>query len=166
MSFNVICNSDDAHYGDNDVYDLTYQFDWCSIPEGEYEMTWSFQMHLKSHPVSGNDHFEHAVSSISLRDLGIKNTYRCLEEQSSAATSGVIGFCQQLLPEGSNANADNNDDKVWTKAISYATWNDNPPVKLMRPTSNTFRVVMLGKSLEIQTYVNKAYTLILHFKKC
>ena len=161
MSFNVICNSSDAYGGDGE-YNFTYQFDWNSIPEGEYELTWSFQVKLRTHTTQ-TDHFENSVSAISLPDLGIKNTFRCSSTASSATTSGVIGFCQQYLPEGSEDDA---GAYYWTKAVSYALWHDNPPVKLMRPSASIFRVLILKEDLEVKDDFSKDYVLILHFKKC
>lgn len=152
MSFNVICNSNDALEGDGE-YNLSYQFDWNSIPEGEYEMSWSFrQIGVEATPIA--DVFENSIQAISLPDLGIKNSYRCAATQSSAITSGIIGFCQQTVVD------------INTQTISLALWNDNPPVKMSRPNASVFRVHLLATDLTLAADYDKAYTLILHFKKC
>lgn len=149
MSFNVICNSNDALEGDGE-YNLSYQFDWNSIPEGEYEMSWSFRQIR----VDADDAYENSIQAISLPDLGIKNSYRCKELQSSATTSGIIGFCQQIVVD------------IESETISIALWNDNPPVKMSRPNASVFRVHLLANDLTLAADYDKAYTLILHFKKC
>ena len=54
MSFSVVIDSVDA-YATNSVYDKKYAIDWSFLPEGEYDLTFSFEDKLfynKKHEIS------------------------------------------------------------------------------------------------------------------
>lgn len=140
------------------THDKTYLFDWSILPEGEYEMTFSFisstKKVLEAEAESGlTALLVEAVIPFSSERYAVKsNGY--------ANTSNIIGF---IKPEGV--------DGVWidpTTDFSTRQWAsvvDNPSIRLYgKPQGNDFKIRLLSHTELLAIYSPNAYNMIMKLK--
>ena len=149
MSFNVVLNSTNYFSQVNGIHEQQYAIDWSFMPDGEYDMTFSFH---SASPVGPN-----FINAVELPDLTVFNSYKAADKI-TANNSHVIGTIRLFW------NA-----KILTAQTITATCraspSDNPPIRCSKPKANIFAVRLLGDDLAIQSGPVGHYTLILHFEK-
>lgn len=148
MSFNVVIDSEDA-YNTTSIYDKEYGIDWGFIPQGKYELTFSF----KSSPIPDE---VADVETIALIGLGTQLKTYTAGSGTNTQNSGIIGHLDRSVVMDTTAR------QVFTQG------NYNPPVSLdTRPSNNIFRVRIQTGNNEVATtgLTSANYILILRFNK-
>lgn len=147
MSFSVVVDSNDAISGD--IYNRKYAIDWSFMPEGEYDLTYSFQS--SPIPAQTTD-----VKGISLDGLGTQLQVYLAGQTTSAKSCNLIGLLNRV-----NFNDGNYDRQ------SFNEPNYNPPVVLkQRPSNNFFNARLINNTSGTASVgFSGSYILILHFNK-
>ena len=148
MSFSVVIDST-AHFKFNSVYDIDYAIDWSFLPEGEYDLTFSFNQ--TAMPLAATN-----VKAIALLGLGTQMKTYTAGSLTDTKTSNVIGLLTL-----SNFNNGSVDRQTFTQS------NYNPPIILnSRPGNNIFKVKIMASSTIVGSVgMGGSYLLILHFNK-
>ena len=140
------------------THEKTYLFDWSILPEGEYEMTFSFISPVKKVLEA---EAESSLTALSVEAVIPFSSERyAVKSNGYANTSNIIGF---IKPEGV--------DGVWTApATDFATrqWSslvDNPSIRLYgKPQGNDFTIRLLSHYETLATYSPVAYNMIMKLK--
>lgn len=149
MSFNVVINSRNK-FGGSDDTDQTYALDWSFMPDGDYDMTFSFRTETK------NLDYNKDVQAIECPDLAVFNCYKAADT-ATAQTSATIGVVKLADPR-----KDYNDT---ARMYCYADFKDNPPIRVAKPKANFFTVRLIDATGAVLSENPGNYTLILHFEK-
>lgn len=145
MYYNIIINSG-TQIGGTDYSNYQYTFDWSLIPEGAYEMRFSF---------SSSECAVHDTIIISSPDLGAsRNNFYTTPLGTNQKYSNILGMAKSRITSN-----------VPTQAF-IADYSDNAPVYFNSIPKNNFFTVNIA-SVVNGALVNIAvpYVLILSFKK-
>ena len=88
MSFSVVIDSVDA-YATNSVYDKKYAIDWSFLPEGEYDLTFSFVSSPATAVASD-------VKGIALEGLGTQMQVYLAGSQTDTKSCNLIGLLNRV----------------------------------------------------------------------
>ena len=142
--YSIYINSGDAISGAN-VLDKTYGYDWNVIEDGIYDLTFSFKSSNINTPI--ND-----IALISLPDIGsIQQTQA--SSSTNSVSSNVIGVLNNFFTGGAN---------VVNIQVSPK---DNTPIRIRKPTNNTFSVVLSALTGGATGNLPTHYAMIIHLKK-
>lgn len=147
-SFNVVCDSRTNYSAGAGSQNRSYYFDWSVIPDGKYEITFSFIS--DSNTLSLLQQY-----SIFSNMISPQNAFQA----GSRVGANTIAYLGTLRPD-----AVNNGTTPDTLNVLVANATDNPPVICNRPMTNIFTIgIYDGLS---GTLVNPMsdYMLTLHFK--
>ena len=148
MSFSVVIDSVDAYAGAN-VYDKKYAIDWSFLPEGEYDLTFSFVSSPATAVASD-------VKGIALEGLGTQLQVYLAGSQTDTKSCNLIGLLNRV----------NFNDGTARQRFQQPSF--NPPVVLkQRPSNNIFGVKMINTTsgTGATAGMGGSYILILHFNK-
>jgi hypothetical protein len=128
---------------------LTYTFDFTAFKKGDYEMSFVFVS-------DGSNDMDTSNPALLFINFSTTNVYQCLSSIQAAVKSDFIGV---LLP----------DVMTSTSGRLKANTNDNLPIYIRLPVSNTFNIQILdyNGNLFVDSNSNTLveYILILNFKK-
>jgi hypothetical protein len=141
--YNIIINSNSRLGTSSNSSNHQYTFDWSSIPEGHYDLTFSF--------ISTESTLLDTIG-ISLPDLGVSRNIFTTTSSTGQSFSSIIGAIRSV-PTSTSSN------------IYYANTTDNPSIWIQStPKSNTFNVnLCYVNSLEPYD-IEANYSLILSLK--
>ena len=147
MSFSVILDSAVA-YNIRSIYDIDYAIDWSFLPEGEYDLTFSFLSAPLPVAVSN-------VKGISLNGLGTQVKTYLAGNTTDTKSSTIIGLLNRdVFNDGTS------------KQIFKQTDFNVPSILRSRPSNNIFNIKLMSSSVNIgSTGMGGSYLLILHFNK-
>jgi len=129
-----------------------YNFDWGIIPEGEYEMTWSFVSEAKKITVALSQ-IESVVIQVAFDVPFMTDRYVVNKASGYSGSSNVAGFLQYY---------DSPIDSGHLMRQYRAVYSDNAPVIVRgKPSGNKFIVRCLNTTV-LGTMFD--YTLVLTFK--
>ena len=148
MSFSVVIDSVDAFENVNGVYNRKYAIDWSFLPEGEYDLTYSF---VSAPSLAGASD----VKGIALEGLGTQLQVYLAGSQTDTKSCNLIGLLNRV----------NFNDGTAKQRFQQPSF--NPPVVLkQRPSNNIFSVRMVNTiSGSASAGMGGTYILILHFSK-
>ena len=155
--FNVVCLSDNHLYLDptivndpnrEDNFSKTYSFDFDLMPDGMYEVTFSFRTKVET------DNTLKDIYYISLPDLMPATTYAPERQTTAAITSPILGVVKYNFQAVGLVN----------RMYHSASPADNPPVLMSKPRSKNFRVLLVPPPMP-NPAIPSSYILILHFKR-
>lgn len=139
--YNIVINSNNAVGGTN-YSNYEYVFDWSSIPESEYEMSFNF---------TAEGSAVHKVLNVELVGLGCSTNTFVTSNLTNQKTSNVIGV---VAPD------DKTTDTHYSVSNVY-----NPPLYLSsKPYSNQFSVIIKDTTGALSN-IGVEYVLILSLKK-
>jgi len=147
-AFNVVCDSRTNYAAGAGSQNRSYYFDWSVIPDGKYELTFSFISDMNTLGLIQQ-------YSIFSNMISPQNAFQA----GSRVGANTIAYLGTLRPDAVNANVAPNANNV---LVANST--DNPPVIVNRPMTNIFTIgIYDGLS---GTLVNPFtdYMLTLHFK--
>ena len=153
--YNIVLRTSDSvsgdvdEYGDTDTASMTYAFDWSFIPDGDYELSYTFKTERYEDSVFALPH------AISLPDFHF-NSYSA-GSKITAQTNSIIGVNEAVLVS-----------ETGTAASMAKHCSDNKPIFVRNPATfaQVFRVHLLGTDGVLQTSENVlSYMLILTLKK-
>ena len=154
MRYNIVLKSTDSVSGDRDADDayttaeMTYAFDWSFIPDGDYELSYTFKTERYSDSIFALPH------AIALPDFHFNSYFA--GSRITAQTNSIIGLNEATIVSE-------------TDAVVYARHcSDNQPIVVRNPASfaQQFRVQLLGVDGDVQTSQEISYyMLILTLKK-
>jgi len=122
--------------GGTNANDLTYNFDWSIIPEGEYELSFNFISEPKK--VTGAEMTDVTQAVMVSVNVPLSGERYKTTTTGNASTSSVIGLIQMVSVDGF---ADDNPDFFIRQWKSLP---DNPPIKLKgSPQGNSIKVELL-----------------------
>ena len=148
MSFSVVVDSVDAYSGAN-VYDKKYAIDWSFLPEGEYDLTFSFVSSPATAVASD-------VKGIAIEGLGTQAQVYLAGSGTDTKSSTLIGLLNRV----------NFNDGTARQRFQQPSF--NPPVVLrQRPSNNIFSVKMINTTggTGATSGMGGSYILMLHFNK-
>ena len=140
--YNIVINSN-SKVGGTNRSNYEYVFDWSSIPESEYELSFNF---------TAEGTAIHKVLSVELQGLGCSTNIFKTSNLTNQKTSNVIGLITPLEKSVGSTH--------------YLVGSDyNPPVYIAsKPYSNRFQVV-IRDTLGALSDMAVDYVLILSLKK-
>lgn len=148
--YSIFLNSVNAMTGAN-ITDKTYGFDWSTLENGTYDLTFTFRSAVSTGP--------HEIAFISLPDIGTIQGGQA-SALTNATSSNVIGILKNEY-KGLTAGATGN-----RKETIYVSNTDNPSIRIQKPTNNTFRVVLNRiDGGAVQGTIPASYVMIIHLKK-
>lgn len=145
-SFNVCCDSSNNFYSQIDGSTTSFLFDWTLVPEGNYDLTFSYM----------SDDTTITLSPVMTLWADLNGVEQCYLANGTSA-SRKINFLGILKASGHGANT-----------YYFADSTTNPPIRLQRPSNNNF-TISLRNGLTTTAYttpIAAQYVLILHFEKC
>tara|TARA_R110001592_G_scaffold194506_2_gene442055 strand:+ start:241 stop:693 length:453 start_codon:yes stop_codon:yes gene_type:complete len=147
MSFSVVLDSSVA-YNIKSIYDIDYAIDWTFLPEGEYDLTFTFVS--APLPVATSN-----VKGIALNGLGTQLKTYLAGNTTDTKSSTIIGLINRNVFDDGSA-----------KQIFKQTDFNQPCILRSRPSNNIFNVKIMSSSTTIgNTGMGGSYILILHFNK-
>jgi len=150
-TYQIYANSNEGVGDDN--ANKEYTFDWNIMPEGTYEMTWSFrsEAHIISFTFS---QIQSVVSKIAIDVPFMADRYEVNFATGNAPTTNVAGFIQFYEAQGHAGNV---------QRQYRAEVGDNAPVILRgKPSGNTFKVRCLQIGNELGSMF--PYVLVINLK--
>ncbi len=153
-SYQIIVSSD---AGTGDVNDKVYKFDWSILPQGEYEMSFTFM----SEPLKTTQATAEATQQSMALAIIAPLTYDCYRVDSNgfANSSNIVGLLEVDGVDG-----------IWdaTTDFSMRHWkskNDNPSINLYgAPSGNEFRVQLLKTNGVLAIHHPTKYDMIIKLK--
>ena len=137
--------------------DLTYNFDWSILPEGEYELSFVFISEPKQMTGTAITDATQAVMvgiNVPLSGERYKTSLT-----GSSATSNIIGLIQMVGVDGFVDTTTDYAIRQW-KSLP-----DNPSIKLKgSPQGNTIRVELLQNDESLATHHPTKYQLMLKLR--
>jgi hypothetical protein len=145
-SFNVACDSSNNYFSQIDGSTTSYNFNWALFKDCKYDVTFSYM----------SDDVTTTLSPV----MTLWTNFNCVENTylANATTStqhlNLLG-CLRADKHGANS-------------YYYADENTNPPVRMQRPSNNTFTIFLRNAltSVAYATPTAGQYVLIMHFEEC
>tara|TARA_R110000823_G_C15833033_1_gene490429 strand:+ start:557 stop:1024 length:468 start_codon:yes stop_codon:yes gene_type:complete len=149
-TYQIYANSNE---GVGDIENKEYTFDWNIMPEGTYEMTWSFRG--EPHNISTSfSQLQSVVTKIAIDVPFMTDRYEVSLDAGNASSTNVAGFIQFYEGQGHSG---------FILRQYRAEVGDNAPVILRgKPSGNTFKVRCLQTSNELGTMF--PYVLVITIK--
>ena len=139
------------------VNELSYKFDWSIIPQGEYDLTFSFISEpLKT--LEGAAELANQATQIEMISPFSSNIYK-VKDNGNANSSNVIGLLEVESVDG-----------IWTSGTDFAMrhWkskNDNPPIRLYgKPQGMDFKIRLVKTNGVLAIYHPNKYDMIIKLK--
>tara|TARA_R110002020_G_scaffold100898_2_gene238233 strand:+ start:9569 stop:10051 length:483 start_codon:yes stop_codon:yes gene_type:complete len=154
--YTILIGSDTKTAGTNSN-DLTYNFNWSIIPEGEYELSFNFLSEPKQMTGTAITDATQAVMvsvNVPLSGERYKTT-----TTGNASSSSVIGLIQMVGVDGFVDTATDYAIRQW-KSLP-----DNPPIKLKgSPQGNTIKVELLQNDESLAAHYPTKYQMVLKLR--
>jgi hypothetical protein len=136
---------DSRYFYGGDLWSRQYYFDWSVIPDGKYELTFSF---MGDPAANLNDNF-----SLFSNMISPQNVYQA----SGRIGANSVAFLGNLCYVGYNSPA-------LTLTYLFADQTTNPPVICNRPMNNIFTIGIFDGFSGANNVTTPAYILTLYFK--
>ena len=140
--------------------DLTYNFDWSILPEGEYELSFVFISEPKKMTTTAiTDATQAVMVGINVPLSG--DRYKT-SLTGSSATSNIMGLIKMV---GVDGFVDTNSDPTDYAIRQWKSLPDNPSIKLKgSPQGNTIRVELLQNDETLAAHHPTKYQLMLKLR--
>jgi hypothetical protein len=143
--YNIIINSNSRLGTSSNSSNHQYTFDWSTIPDEKYELSFSFTSAATAHL---------DTITVSLPDLGVSRNIFTTSISTGQSFSSVIGAVRSVQT-GSIASTN----------IYYASVLDNPSIYIKStPKSNNFNVILFNINTLLPYDIEANYSLILSLK--
>jgi hypothetical protein len=144
-SFNVACDSSNNYFSQINGSTTQFNFNWALVKDCKYDLTFSYMSDDTTTTLS-------PVMTLWTDFNCAENTY--LANATTASPNINLLGCLRADKHGANG-------------YYYADENTNPPVRVQRPSNNTFTIFLRNAltSVAYATPVASQYVLILHFKE-
>ena len=153
--YTIFINSSDG-VGSN-ANDKTYTFDWNIIPEGEYEMSFTFLSQTKEVLVAEAGNHSETMSVEAVVPFS-SNRYAAKADGYSNS-SNVIGFAKVEQVDKWSQSGDHFSVRQWVSQV------DNPTLRLYgKPQGNDFKIRLLDHTGTTSTYSPVFYNMIIKLK--
>ena len=146
-SFVVVCDSNFNYSAGAGIYARQYYFDWSVIPDGKYELTFSF--------------VSEATTTVDVADL-YSLFSNMISPQNVYHASGNIGA--RTTAHLGNVNPVAFNTGASTSNYLFCDINTNPPVIVNRPMTNIFTISIFDGMSANPSLTTPNYILTLHFK--
>ena len=153
--YTIFINSSDGVGGDSQ--DKTYTFDWNIIPEGEYEMSFTFLSETKKVLVA---EAEGKLESMMVEAVVPFSSNRYAAKSSGYSnSSNIIGFVKVEQVDKWSQSGDHFSIRQWASKV------DNPTLRLYgKPQGNEFKIRLLDHTGTPSTYSPVFYNMIIKLK--
>jgi hypothetical protein len=153
--YTIFINSSDGVGGVSN--DKTYTFDWNIIPEGEYEMSFTFLSETKK--------VEVAEALVHLESMSVEAVVPFSSDRYAAKADGysnssnVIGFVKVEQVDKWTDSGSHFSVRQWASKV------DNPTLRLYgKPQGNEFKIRLLSHNGVPSLYSPVAYNMIIKLK--
>lgn len=121
--------------------DIDYSFDWSILPQGEYEMSFTFLSHLHKTLVAEGEKLLNAMVVEAIVPFS-SNRYKVASPTNSyAQSSNVIGFIKVEQVDKWTDSGAHFSMRQWASLV------DNPPLTLYgAPSGNDFKIRLVNTS--------------------
>lgn len=146
-SHNVVCDSNFYYSAGAGTYARQYYFDWSVIPDGKYELTFSFVSEATVNVDAGD------LFTIFSNMISPQNVYQA----SGSVGARTVAFLGNVNPMTFNTAAG-------TSNYLFCDVNTNPSVICNRPMTNIFTIGIFDGMSGNSSLTCPNYILTLHFK--
>lgn len=149
-----------ADGGNTTITTVRYNFDWNIMPQGEYEMSFTFLSGLVKQEVAAGDNILNAMVVEAVVPFS-SDRYQVAPAASNgyAGTSNVIGFIKTQNVDKWTDSGSHFSMRYWCSQV------DNPTLKLYgSPTGNEFVIKLRAHTGDIVTSTPINYNMILKLK--
>ena len=142
--------------------DIDYSFDWSILPQGEYEMSFTFLSHLHKTLVAEGEKLLNAMVVEAIVPFS-SNRYKVASPTNTyAQSSNVIGFIKVEQVDKWSESGSHFSMRQWVSQV------DNPTLKLYgAPSGNEFIISLRntnGAGVGLPTVFPYSYNMILKLK--
>jgi hypothetical protein len=152
-----ISSEDSISDGNNYGSDKTYTFDWNIIPEGEYEMSFTFLSNTKK--------VLEAEAEVNTNVMSVEAVVPFSSDRYAAKSSGysnssnIIGFVKVEQVDKWTHTGDHFSMRQWVSQV------DNPTLRLYgKPQGNEFKIRLLRYSETVAIHSPLEYNMIIKLK--
>lgn len=149
---------DSADGTGTNAHEKKYLFDWSILPEGEYEMTFTFLSNLKKVEEA---EAELITSSMTLEAVMPFSSCRyAVKTDGYANHSNVLGFIKpEQLDKWTEGAGNHFSMRQWVSQV------DNPSMRLFgKPQGNDFLIRLLQHNGVLSTFTPISYNMIIKLK--
>ncbi len=153
--YTIFINSEDGV--GSSTNDITYTFDWNIIPEGTYELSFTFLSSMKK---VEETEAEAVVSTVSVEAVVPFSSDRYAAKSSGYSnSSNIIGFVKPEQVDKWTHSGTHFSMRQWVSQV------DNPTLRLYgKPQGNDFKIRLLSYDGDVSIYSPSEYNMIIKLK--